>query len=262
MDVTASAGALAPALAVLLVLQTLVWLASLRARDAGLADVFWGPGIAVVAWLYVALAPDPGVRGVVAASCVTIWAARLALHLLWRGRGRGEDPRYGAMRAHHGRRFWWVSAFTVFWLQGGIQWVIAFPLLAAQRPAPLGWWDAVGLVCFAAGFLCETIADWQLTRFRGNPANRGTVLDSGLWRYSRHPNYFGDALLWWGMFCFAAAVGGWWTVVSPALMTFLLLRVSGVTLLERSLTASRPAYREYVARTSAFVPLPPRRHPA
>ena len=243
-----------------LVLSTVVWLFSVRLRDASIADIAWGPGFALLAWFYrVSGAPsDP--RATVLAWLVTAWAVRLAVHIL--ARHDGEDPRYRSMRAAQGPAFWWRSLFTVFWLQAALQWFVALPLLAAARPgapAAVTATDAAGALAFAIGFGFEAIADRQLTRFKADPANRGRVLDTGLWRYSRHPNYFGDALLWWGLFLIAAAApGAWMTVLSPAVMTVLLLRVSGVALLERGLRKSKPGYASYIDRTSAFVPWLPR----
>jgi len=154
-----------------------------------------------------------------------------------------------------------VSLFTVFWLQGVILWIVVLPVLGAIRGGgALGVWDALGVLVFSVGFTMEAVADAQLRRFRADPANRGQVLDTGLWRYSRHPNYFGDALLWWGIYLLAVGGGAPWTVVGPVLMTFLLRKVSGVTLLEQDIGDRRPGYAEYVRRTSPFVPLPPRRN--
>jgi steroid 5-alpha reductase family enzyme len=201
-------------------------------------------------------------RSWLVACLVTLWGARLSAHILRRRHGQEEDPRYQAMRASRGRAFWWRSLFTVFWLQGTILWFVALPLLVAVRseqPAALTAVDGVGCLLFAVGFGFEVVGDLQLRRFKADPSNRGQVLDSGLWRCTRHPNYFGDATLWWGLFTIAAATpGGWLTGLSPALMTFLLMRVSGVTLLEQSLTASKPGYRAYIARTPAFFPWFPR----
>jgi steroid 5-alpha reductase family enzyme len=191
-----------------------------------------------------------------------LWALRLAGYLLWRNAGHGEDPRYGAMRRHWGKRFPWISLATVFGLQGLLQWVVSLPLqvgVAAPGVAPLGALDVLGLALFAAGLGFETIGDLQLARFKADPANAGRVMDRGLWRYTRHPNYFGDALAHWGLFAIALATPlGWLTALSPVVMTFLLLRVSGVALLERSIGRRRPEYAEYRRRTSAFVPRPPR----
>lgn len=250
---------LALALLAAVVLETATWAVSLVRRDAGVADVLWGPAFAVLAWLFVWRTDEPTWRGVLVAMFVTLWGARLGLHIALRARGRPEDPRYAAMRRHHGHRFWWVSLFTVFWLQGTILWVVALPLWAAQRGGTLEPLDVLGLACVLVGLTFEAVGDWQLQRFRADPANRGRVLDRGLWRYTRHPNYFGDALFWWGIFGFAlAAPGSAWTVVSPIVMTFLLVRVSGVPLLERGLAATRPGYADYVRRTSPFIPWFPR----
>ena len=193
---------------------------------------------------------------------VTVWALRLSLYILWRNRGHGEDYRYREMRERRPGTFAVWSLFAVFWFQGLLQWTISMPLYQAQRPEPvsLGLLDALGLLLFVVGFAFEAGGDWQLARFKADPANRGRVMDRGFWRYTRHPNYFGDAVVWWSFFCFAAATpGGWWTVFSPVLMTILLMRVSGVTLLEKKLQETKPTYRHYAEKTSAFFPWPPRR---
>lgn len=247
-------------LAVALAASFLLWLVSLRLRDASIADPFWGPGFVLVGVTYLALGRAPGARPWLAVALVVLWAARLGLHLLARNRTHGEDFRYAAMRERHGAAFPRVSLFTVFWLQAALLWVVALPLLGAVvASGPLGAWDAAGVGIFLAGFTVEAVADAQLRRFKADPANRGRVLDSGLWRYSRHPNYFGDAVLWWGLWLVAVGGGAAWTVVGPAVMTLLLLKVSGVALLERSLSQGRPEYAEYVQRTSAFVPWLPKR---
>ncbi len=237
---------------------TIVWVVSIRIRNAGIADICWGPGFALLAWLYLALAPQRTPRAWAVVALVSVWGLRLAIHIFTRSLGKGEDPRYAAMRAGHGEAFRWRSLFVVFWLQGALLWFVALPVLVAvlaARPAGLTALDGVGLLLFAIGFGFEVIGDRQLARFRSDPGNRGRVLDSGLWRYTRHPNYFGDATLWWGLFAIAAAVpGGWQTLLSPCLMTFLLLRVSGVSLLEDGLKTSRPGYQDYIDRTPAFVP--------
>jgi steroid 5-alpha reductase family enzyme len=240
-----------------------LWLVSLRLRNASIVDVYWGPGFAAIAALSFALAEAPGPRAALLLAMASLWGLRLGAFLAWRSRGRGEDLRYAAMRRRHGERFGRVSLYTVFALQAALMWVISLPLqLAALRPgaAPLGALDALGVALAATGLFFEAVGDWQLARFKADPQNRGRVMDRGLWRYTRHPNYFGDSLVWWGLFAVAASTpAGPWTVASPALLTFLLLRVSGVPLLERSLARTRLGYRDYVERTSAFLPLPPRR---
>jgi len=241
-----------------------LWRLSLRLRNASLVDVYWGLGFAAIAAIAWALSPASA-RGTLLLAMTALWGLRLGGYLGWRNRGRGEDPRYAAMRRRHGERFGWVSAYSVFALQALLMWIVSLPVQTALlRPgsAPLGALDALGLGLWATGLFFEAVGDWQLARFKAEPANRERVMDRGLWRYTRHPNYFGDALAWWGLFAVAASTpAGPWTLPSPVLMTFLLMRVSGVPLLERSLLRTRPGYRDYAARTSRFVPWPPRRDP-
>jgi steroid 5-alpha reductase family enzyme len=240
-----------------------LWALSLRRRDASIVDVWWGPGLALQAGIAAALAPAPGPRSWLLLGMVTVFGLRLGLYLGWRNGGRGEDPRYQAMRRRWGTRFPWWSLAAVFGLQGVLQWFVSLPAqvaLLAPGTAGLGALDALGLVLFGVGLGFEAVGDLQLARFRADPANAGRVLEHGLWRYTRHPNYFGDSLAHWGLFTVALATPwGWLTAPCPALMTFLLLRVSGVPLLERSMARRRPDYAAYQRRTSAFVPRPPRR---
>jgi steroid 5-alpha reductase family enzyme len=250
-----------------LLLATATWLASLPLRDASLADRIWSLMIALPGVVYaLQLAPDAGAGDRITwmLALVSAWALRLAVYVSWRNHGHGEDSRYAAMRGEHGASFAVRSFFTVFLLQAVLAWIVSWPLLAgaASNDRALGPLDWIGAAIAAFGILFEAVADAQLARFRANPANRGQVLQHGLWRYSRHPNYFGEACIWWGLGAMALAGGGLsaaWTLASPLLMTLLLLRVSGVTLLEKDIGERRPAYRDYIRRTSAFVPLPPRR---
>jgi steroid 5-alpha reductase family enzyme len=258
--VTATVAALI-GLVTILTLMTLVWALSLRLQDASVADICWGLGFVVLAVLYCLLSPALTSRSWLVAVLVTLWGTRLSGHILNRNVGHVEDRRYQSMRIAHGQAFWWRSLFTVFWLQGAILWFVSLPLLVAVHGAQrsLTAADGLGALLFTVGFGMEVVADEQLRRFRAEPANRGQVLDRGLWHYTRHPNYFGDAVLWWGFYALAAATpGGWLTVLSPALMTLLLVRVSGVTLLEQSLKASKRGYHDYIDRTSAFFPWFPR----
>jgi steroid 5-alpha reductase family enzyme len=240
-----------------------LWAVSLLRRDASVADPAWGPGFAGVATA-AALASRPlDARGVGVLVLVCAWALRLGVHLLGRNLSHGEDPRYAAMRAGWGPRFAWVSLFTVFLLQGALLWIVSLPLQAAIGRAggggPLGWLDGLGAALVVAGAGLEAVADAQLRAFRRDPGSRGRVLDTGVWAWSRHPNYFGDALMWWGFGCIALSTGAWQALAGPLLMHVLLVRVSGVALLERDIADRRPGYREYVARTSAFLPWPPGR---
>jgi steroid 5-alpha reductase family enzyme len=241
----------------------LSWLISLWRRDASVVDPFWGPGFVMIAAVAFWLGSGYQPRRALITAMVAIWGIRLGLHLLARNLREGEDRRYAAMREHWGDAFPWVSLGSVFLLQGMLMWLISLPIQAvatAPGPRALTAFDLIGGVAWGTGMLFEAVGDEQLRRFKADPANRGRVLDSGLWAYTRHPNYFGDALVWWGIFAVAAGVpGGWWTVFSPLMMTFFLLKVSGVAMLERDIADRRPAYREYVERTSAFLPRPPKR---
>ncbi len=193
---------------------------------------------------------------------VVVWAVRLGGHILVRNAGEGEDRRYRKWRETWSGPFWLRSLLQVFLLQGAILWVVSAPLLASMHnaePDSLVASDFIGLAIWCVGLFFEAVGDWQLARFKSDPANDGKVMDRGLWRYARHPNYFGDAALWWGFFVIAAGTtDGWITVFSPVIMTFLLLRVSGVALLERGMKRRRPDYQAYIERTSAFIPLPPK----
>jgi steroid 5-alpha reductase family enzyme len=248
---------------VILGLMILLWLLSLALGNSSIVDIFWGTGFAIVAWAAYLATPD-GIlpRKVLLVALVAVWGLRLSAHILRRNWGKPEDFRYARWREESGRRWWWFSFFKVFLLQGLLLWIISTPLIAAQisrLPARLGVLDALGVVVWAIGFIFEAVGDAQLERFKANPANKGKLLTTGVWRYTRHPNYFGDAAQWWGYFLIAAATGAWWTVLSPILMTVLLVRVSGVALLEKTLVETKPGYREYAQTTSTFLPWFPRR---
>jgi len=245
-------------LAAALGFMVLVWLISLVKRDASIADIFWGLGFVLIAWISYFVAEGPSERKLLITGLTTVWGVRLAAHIFWRSRGRGEDPRYKAWRARHGESFWWVSLFTVFGLQALLLWVVSLVVQVGQLsplPRELGLLDGLGAVLWATGFTFEAISDCQLLRFKVNPANRGKIMDQGLWAYSRHPNYFGECLVWWGIFLITFSTpASAWSVVSPLTITFLLLKVSGVNLLEKTILETRPEYRDYMKRTSAFFP--------
>jgi steroid 5-alpha reductase family enzyme len=247
---------------VILGLMAVLWLVSLFLKNSSIVDIFWGTGFVISNWVYFLLAPDGfPLRKWLIGILVTVWGLRLSGYILWRNWGKPEDFRYQKWRKEAGDRWWWQSLFQVFLLQGLLMWVISVPLLAAQSsgtPARLTLLDIAGTVVWAVGFFFEAFGDLQLARFKADPVNKGRVLDSGVWRYTRHPNYFGDSAQWWGYYLIAACAGGWWTVFSPILMTLLLLRVSGVALLEKTLE-TRPGYKEYIAKTSAFIPWFPRK---
>ena len=253
--------------ALVLALMTALWVVSVRLRDASVVDPWWSMAfLLVAAHTVLRTGLTPGKTLFLAA--VAGWALRLFLHLLVRSLGKPEDPRYAAFRARYGaERYWWFSFFQVFLLQGALVVAISAPLqVAASAPAPdpVSAFDVAGFALFAFGFAIETVADAQLAAFRRaraaeGPAAPKRLLDTGLWRYSRHPNYFGEALVAWGFWLMCLdAPWGWATAFAPALMTFLLLKVSGVAMLDAHLAATRPGYADYVRRTSAFVPRRPR----
>ena len=243
--------------AAVLIAVSILWLISVWKRDASIVDIFWSLGFVTVAWVYRAQVPIESFRQTLVPVLVTVWGLRLAAYILWRNRGGGEDYRYAAMRERAGDGFWWQSYFTVFLLQGILIVVISLPLLAVLTGGGGGWrWsDGVALLLWIVGFTFEAVGDWQMARFKASPENRGKVLQSGLWATTRHPNYFGDATLWWGYFGFALATPwGGWTLPSVLVMNWLLLKVSGVALLEKTIAERRPKYRDYVASTPAFIP--------
>jgi steroid 5-alpha reductase family enzyme len=250
-------------LAAVIVFFTILWIASLALRNASIVDVWWGPGFLVMAGVYAWTMDGVEPRRTLVLGLVALWALRLAWHIGCRNIGHGEDFRYANWRRQHRASWWWFSYFKVFLLQAAVAWIVGLPLyfaLGAAEPARLTALDVIGLALFTVGFLFEAVGDEQMRRFRANPANRRRVMREGLWRYTRHPNYFGEAMLWWGLGLIAAATpGGGVALAGPALITLLLLRVSGVTMLEATLKESKPGYAEYVRTTSAFVPWPPKR---
>lgn len=235
----------------------LLWLLSLRLKDVSIIDIFWGPAIAVVVDIAAWQVPEVSERGFLALFLVNLWALRLAFHI-WE-RHRGEDHRYGAMRKKFGAKWWWWSLFQIFLLQIILIWLIASPLAAAMAgSSALGVLDYAGFGLAVLGLGLETASDAQLARFRRDPANAGKVMDRGLWAWSRHPNYFGETMLWWGFFLIGIGGGAaWWTIVSPLIMTVLLLKVSGISMMEDGMDDRRPAYADYKRRVSAFIPWPP-----
>jgi steroid 5-alpha reductase family enzyme len=238
-------------------LMLVVWAVSLVMKDASIVDIVWGLGFVLIAWIAWAVRSDGGARLTLAAVLTTVWGLRLTGYLAWRNLGKGEDYRYQAMRRRHGRRFPLVSLLTVFGLQGVLMWIVALPVQATAGTS-LGIIDVAGVALWATGMFFETVGDLQLARFKRDPANQGRVLDTGLWRYTRHPNYFGDFLVWWGLYLVALASGAWWTIIGPAVMSALLIRYSGAGLLEKTIGRRRPGYDDYVRRTNTFFPGPPR----
>ena len=243
--------------------MTLLWLLSLTLKNASIVDIFWGVGFIIVTWLAFALTPQGYLpRKLLIGSLVTIWGLRLAIHIGIRNAGKPEDFRYAKWRTEQGERWWWFSFVQVFLLQGLLMWIISAPIVAAMTsgfPAILTPLDWLGTWIWVLGFLFESIGDAQLMLFKANPTNRGRLFTKGLWKYTRHPNYFGEAVLWWGFFMIAMAAGKWWTIFSPVIMTYLLTNVSGVAMLERTMK-EKPGYEEYMRKTSAFLPWLPKPH--
>lgn len=245
-------------LVAVLALFTGLWLVSLLVKNSSIVDMWWGPGILLIGAVYKFNSEGAPNRSTLVLSLLAIWALRLAWHIGARNIGHGEDFRYAKWRQERGTSWWWFSYFKVFVLQAVIAWIIAMPLyyaMTAPEPIHFTLWDDAAALVFAIGFLFEAIGDEQLRRFKKNPANKGRVLDSGLWRYTRHPNYFGEAVMWWGFGLFSLAAGGYTAgLIGPAIMTFLLIRVSGVALLEKTLAESKAGYAHYIATTPAFFP--------
>ncbi|MFP4321088.1 MAG: DUF1295 domain-containing protein [Anaerolineales bacterium] len=249
-------------LVALMVVMVVLWVISLVLKDSSIVDPMWGMLFVVAAFTYFLLAEQGWqTRQWLILALVTIWGVRLSAYLAWRNLGKGEDYRYQEMRANNEGIWWLRSLFQVFILQGLIAWVVSISLLAAMwgtSPEAFTIFDVLGVVLWIIGFFFEAVGDWQMARFKANPENKGKVLDTGVWRYTRHPNYFGDSAQWWGFWLIALAAGGWWTVFSPIIMTFLLVRVSGVALLEKNLK-KKDKYSDYIERTSAFIPMPPKK---
>jgi steroid 5-alpha reductase family enzyme len=249
-------------LALIAVLGFFTWIASVVQRDVSLVDRTWSVFIAGAALVYFVLLPAPGARGAWLLGLAAAWAVRLALYITARNWGHGEDRRYQQIRARNQPNFTFKSLYLVFALQALLAWAVSAPFFAGMAGTrAFGVLDAAGLALAAFGIVFEAIGDAQMSRFKADPAHQGQVMDRGLWRYTRHPNYFGEVCVWWGFWLVALGGAGWagaWSVVSPIVMTVLLLKVSGVSLLEKDIGERRPAYRDYIARTNAFFPGPPR----
>ncbi len=244
------------------VLMVSTWLLSVKVKDASIVDIIWGFGFVVVAWVSRFVASGNVDRQNILVACATLWGLRLAGYLFWRNHGKGEDFRYRAMRKKFGDRFPIVSLYSVFALQGGLMFVVSMPLQLGQMPTgALGTLAIVGVAFWIVGLAFETTGDAQLARFKADPASAGQVMDKGLWRFTRHPNYFGDCCVWIGLTLIAVDAGGvaWGSIIGGMAMTVLLVRVSGVPMLEKTIGRRRPGYAEYVARTSSFIPRPPKR---
>jgi steroid 5-alpha reductase family enzyme len=242
-----------------------LWIVAIRTGDPSFIDAFWGFGFVVVAWTTFTLTDAGPARRGLLVGITTVWGLRLAGYLLWRWRKNGPDRRYVAMLRHaENPRLFMLT--KVFLLQGALMWLVSLPVQLGQvyaLPDGLGAAQWAGLALAAFGIVFESTGDAQLVLFKRDPANDGHVLDHGLWRYTRHPNYFGDACTWWGLFLASLCNPVTWIgVVGPLVMTFLLARWSGVGPLERQMKRKKPGYEDYIRRTSTFIPRPPRQIPA
>lgn len=248
------------ALAILGVIALLAWVASVIKNDVSIVDSLW-PGFFVAAAIVFAGSPVDGtMRSLVTLGLVILWAVRLAGYITWRNWGEGEDRRYQAIRKRNEPNFTLKSLYLIFIFQAFIAWIVSLPLLGIMNgPSSLTPLDYAGFLLCAFGIAFEATADGQLARFKSDPANSDAVMDKGLWRYTRHPNYFGDFCVWWGFYLVALATGAWWTFPGPLLMSFLLLKFSGVALLEEDIGERRPKYAQYIQETNAFFPGFPKR---
>lgn len=246
----------------ILCIMVATWMLSLVLKNASIVDIVWGLGFAITSWVLAITIDGDSTRQILLAVMVGSWGLRLGGYLAKRNIGHGEDWRYKAMRKKKGARFGLISLVTVFGLQGVLMWVVSLPVMFGNSDATpgVGPLAVIGVMVWAVGLSFEAVGDWQLVQFKKDPNNAGKVMQTGLWSLTRHPNYFGDALLWWGIGIVGAETGsGVIGFIGPVVMTVFLLRVSGVPMLERSLMKRREGYAEYAARTSAFIPRPPKR---
>ena len=262
MDMTLLIPASLSGLGTILLLALLTWVVATLHRDVSVVDSMWGIFIATGALEFSLSLPPSGPRGTWMLTLVAVWALRLSIYITWRNWGHSEDRRYQEIRKRNQPNFAFKSLYLIFAVQAVLAWVISAPFLAGLAGTnPMNWLDTLGIALVLFGLLFEAVGDQQMARFKANPQNNEQVMDRGVWRFTRHPNYFGECCVWWGFWLMAlasAGLAGAWTVISPALMTLLLLKVSGVNLLEKDITERRPAYRDYITRTNAFVPGWPR----
>jgi len=251
------------ALIVIMALMSALWIISVILKNVSIVDLFWGFGFIAVSGFYFMNTEGFFLRKIILLALVSVWGLRLSVYLTWRNHGKGEDFRYREFRKKYGeKRYWWISFFQTFLLQGILMWLISAPLLGAQyygKENNFGILDYVGIAFWITGFVFETGGDYQLAVFKSNPENKGKVLNSGFWHFTRHPNYFGDSAVWWGYGIICLAAGSYLPALGSLLMTALIIKVSGVTLLEKSLKEQKPQYKEYIEKTSSFIPWFPKK---
>lgn len=250
------------ALLAIMTMMTLLWLTSIAIKNVSIVDLFWGFGFVVAAVVYFIETDGFEARKILLLIMVAIWGIRLSIYLAWRNLGKGEDFRYQKFRKDYGEhRYWWISFFQTFLLQGMLMWLISAPLLGGQfyPDNRLGIFDFIGVLFWIIGITFEAGGDFQLASFKANPLNKGKVLNTGFWHYTRHPNYFGDAAVWFGYGFICLSAGSYFPILGSFLMTALIIKVSGVALLEKTLKETKPEYKEYIEKTSAFIPWIPRK---
>jgi steroid 5-alpha reductase family enzyme len=244
-------------LAVIVIFMTLLWVVSVFKKNASIVDPFWGFAYVLLAWFYFNQVEEQSIRQYVVLALVTIWGLRLSIFLGIRNSGKGEDFRYQQFRKDFGaERYWWVSFFQVFLLQGILAWLVSAPLLGAQKGinSEFGIIDMVAIAIWIFGFIFEAGGDYQLSKFKAKAENKGKLLTTGLWKYTRHPNYFGDGFQWIAFALFSVANHCYLPILSAVLMNFLLLKVSGVKLLEKTLSKTKPGFEDYMRNTPSFFP--------
>ncbi len=248
---------------IILILITLLWIWSVIIKNVSIVDIFWGLGFVVVNAYYVFMSGELNTRKILILILVSIWGFRLAVYLAWRNIGKGEDFRYREFRKKYGQeRYWWFSFFQTFLLQGVLIMIVSLPLSGVNLSAgsgDLNLIDYIGIMVWLIGFAFEAGGDFQLARFKQKASNKGKVLDSGFWKYTRHPNYFGDSAVWWAYAIFSIAAGSYWQIIGSVIMTLLIIKVSGVALLEKTLTDTKIHYIEYIQKTSTFFPWFPKK---
>lgn len=248
---------------VIMIMMSILWLISIIIKNASIVDPFWGLGFVLVSVFYFLSTGNTGPRKIILVLLVALWGFRLSGYLFWRNRNKGEDFRYSQFRKNYGeKRYWWISFFQVYLLQGILMWLVSAPLLGAQfysQDKSIDVFDIIGIFFWITGIVFEAGGDFQLAAFKANPLNKGKVLDSGLWKYTRHPNYFGDSAVWWGFGFLCIGSGSYLPVLGSVLMTLLIIKVSGVVLLEKNLKEQKPHYSDYIEKTSSFFPWIPKK---
>lgn len=246
---------------IILTLVTLLWFYSIYIKNVSIVDIFWGLGFVILNTYYLLAVDSFTNRQILLLILVSLWGIRLSGYLAFRNIGKPEDYRYQQFRQDYGpERYWWFSYFQVFLLQGGLILIVSLPLLAINiNQSGINWLDYIAVLVWSLGFIFEAGGDYQLAQFKKNPKNKGKVLRSGFWKYTRHPNYFGDATVWVAYALFCIASGSYWQIMGTIIMILLIVKVSGVAMLERTLKDTKPAYREYIEKTHSFIPWFPKK---